>query len=177
MKAVMPRPIRLGGGVSHVVEFAQQPDGTRARQFTVGGVRVQVQATGREHDEAAIALVYTLQGSADGVVRRWQALENRCSAAEQRAAAARADAAAARAELELARALVPPAVPERLLGPGCVRFRGTELWLLNKRETGWASWGVRCAGWDDLFRRYAVTITARGADEHGEFWIAIPEAP
>jgi hypothetical protein len=151
-----------------ITEFAVQADGTRIRQFEVGDVVVQVRATDRDRDEAAHALAEALHGAARDVVRHWHALESRCSAAEARAAAAEGEA-------DRLRALVPPPAPERLLGPGCVRFRGSELWLLNRRETGWASWGMRCAGWDDLFRRYAVTITGHGIDEHGAYWIATPE--
>ena len=69
--------------------------------------------------------------------------------------------------------LVPPKSPARLLGPGCVRMRDG-LWLLNQREKGWTSWGVRLDGWDDLFRRYAVTVTAHGEDEHGLWWEVTP---
>ena len=159
-----PQPV-----IGKLVEFPPQADGTRIRSFTVDGIRVQVQATDRERDTAAFALAATLHGAARDVVRRWHALEARCAAAEQRAAAAKVEA-------DRLRALVPPPSPQRLLGPGCVRFRGSELWLLNKRETGWASWGVRCAGWDDLFRCYAVMITEHGTDEHGAYWIASPEA-
>jgi hypothetical protein len=67
------------------------------------------------------------------------------------------------------RARVPPKTPARLLGPGCVRMRDG-LWLLNKRAGGWASWGVRLDGWDDLFRRYNVLVTGHGEDEHGMWW-------
>lgn len=168
--------VRQRAEVSEITEFAPQADGTRMRSFAVDGIRVQVQATCREQDAAATGLAVTLHGAARGVVRRWHALESRCSAAEARAAAADLRAAAAIAETERLRALVPPPEPARLLGPGCIRFRGAELWLLNKRERGWASWGVRCAGWDDLFRHYAVTITEHGVDEFGQYWLAAPEA-
>jgi hypothetical protein len=60
---------------------------------------------------------------------------------------------------------------------GCVRFCGTELWLLNRREGGWSAWGVLCDGWDDLFRRFAVTITEHSTNEYGAYWIAVPESP
>lgn len=162
--------VQLAAQVSDITEFAPQADGTRLRSFTVDGVRVMFQAPDRERDLAATALAASLHGAARGVVRRWHALESRCSAAEQRAVVAEAEA-------DRLRALVPPPAPQRLIGPGCVRFRGAELWLLNKREGGWAAWGVRCVGWDDLFRRYAVTITEHGTDEHGAYWIAAPGAP
>lgn len=158
-----------GPVVSEVHTFAPQADGTRIREFRVDGIRVQVQATDRDLDHTAEALAESLNGAARDVVRRWHALESRCSAAEARAAAATREA-------EQLRQQVPPPAPQRLLGPGCVRFRGTELYLLSKRDTGWSSWGVRCAGWDDLFRRYAVVITEHGTDEHGAYWIAAPEA-
>lgn len=69
------------------------------------------------------------------------------------------------------RASLPPVTAVRLLGPGVVRFRERELWLLNSAEKGWASFGVRCDGWDDLFRRYDVRVTKHDRDETGDFWI------
>lgn len=65
---------------------------------------------------------------------------------------------------------VPPDEPKRLLGTGCVRFRDGELWLLSRREDGWASFGVRLESWDDLFRRYNCRVTANGTDEAGDWW-------
>lgn len=75
-----------------------------------------------------------------------------------------------RAEVQRLRAEVPPRKPVRLLGPGCVRFRDGELWLLNKRETGWGSFGLQLTGWDDLFRRFNAVVVGHGSDAFGEFW-------
>ena len=153
--------------VSAVHVFAQQADGSRIRTFHVSGIDVQVRGD-REHDDAAEALASSLQAAAQDAVRGWKALEERCAAAEARASELESEA------IRL-RALVPPPAPVRVLGPCCVRFWDGGLYLLNRRERGWASWGVRCAGWDDLFRRYAVVITEHGTDEHGAYWVAAPE--
>ncbi len=62
--------------------------------------------------------------------------------------------------------------PTTLMGPGTVRFtRAGDLWILNKRETGWASFGFRLDGWDELFRRFKVVVTEHGVDEHGAYWV------
>lgn len=58
----------------------------------------------------------------------------------------------------------------RLLGVGCVRFQGSDLWLLNGRERGFAHFGFRLRSWDELFRRWNVRVTEHGADEHGAWW-------
>lgn len=65
---------------------------------------------------------------------------------------------------------IPPMRPVRLLGVGCVRFLDGRPWLLNKREGGFASFGVPCESWDDLFRRYDVRVTDHGSDATGEWW-------
>jgi hypothetical protein len=76
-----------------------------------------------------------------------------------------------RLELERTRALVPPKAPIRIFDRGFVRFDADKtLWLLGKRETGWASFGFRLDSWDDLFRRYDVRVVECGADEHGSWW-------
>jgi hypothetical protein len=68
------------------------------------------------------------------------------------------------------RSSVPPKRPARLLAPGFVRFRGSELWLLGHRENGWSAFGFLLDDWDDLFRRYNVKVTSHGSDEHGAWW-------
>jgi len=63
------------------------------------------------------------------------------------------------------------AEPARIMGKGCVRFTTTgELWILNRREGGFASFGFRCDSWDELFRRWDVRVTEHGTDEHGAYW-------
>lgn len=85
------------------------------------------------------------------------------------------------AELELAlaaaRAAQPPKRPIALLGEGCIRQDPRDpqvLWILNQASTGWASFGFRLEGWDDLFRRYDVIVGAPQVDEHGQWWPALP---
>lgn len=72
-------------------------------------------------------------------------------------------------ELAAARAKVP-AVPARIMSTGTVRFMNGELWLLNRRESGWSSFGIRVGSWDELFRRFNVAVTDHGTDEHGAWW-------
>ena len=118
-------------------------NGGRQRSFDVDGIRVLVGA--HEDDERGKALAEFL-AAAPSVVE------------------------SLRAEVQRLRAEVPPRKPVRLLGPGCVRFRDGELWLLNKRETGWGSFGLQLAGWDDLFRRFNAVVIEHGSDAFGEFW-------
>ena len=79
-----------------------------------------------------------------------------------------------RAEVQKLRALVPDD-SARLLGPGCVRMRDGKIWLLNRADSGWASWGVQCSSWDDLFRRFNVIVTEKRTDSTGEFWVVVPQ--
>ncbi len=118
-------------------------NGGRRRSFRVDGIQVQVDPC--EDDARGLALaefLATAHETIEGLRRRV-------------------------AELGESRT---PASPVRLLGPGVVRFRGRELWLMNREGDGWASFGVRVESWDDLFRRYDVRVTGHGRDEAGEFW-------
>lgn len=151
-----------------ITEYMLLPNGGRNRSFDVRGCRVLIEPPSGEKDIIAAEVARQLAAAADGLELHHADLEARLVAAEERARIAEARVA----KLE---ARVPPPTPVRMLGPGCVRFdEQGRLWLLNKRESGWASWGVICDGWDDLFRRYAVVITATGKDEHGLWWIAEP---
>lgn len=81
------------------------------------------------------------------------------------------DDAAARALAErLAGAPQPAPISSPLLGPGYVRFRGRDIWVLGSREKGWAAFGYRFASWDSLFRTWRVVVTDHGIDEHGAWW-------
>lgn len=144
----------------------------RNRSFKVRGVTVLITPAGADDDETAAEIARQLAASAGGIERRYLTLEKRIAQQTARAEAAEE-------EMVTLRALVPPKSPPRLTGPGCVRFNGTEMWLLNKRETGWSSWGVMVADWDDLFRRYNVRVTGHGTDEHGPWFEVsnIPAAP
>jgi len=156
--------------VPEMTVWMELPGGGRNRSFHVDDCEVRVSSRDRDHDARAAQLTNELAAAAVGITGRWAALE-----AERNGALRRVGELAR----ENARLLecVPPPQPARLLGPGCVRFSSSgELWLLNKREGGWSSWGVRLDGWDDLFRRYAAVITEHGVDEHGAYWIAEPEA-
>lgn len=133
--------------------------GGHRRAFDVGACRVLVEPSDDASDDAAGALAEALAGDS----ARWEDLRGRFTGvvAENEMLKARI------AKLEM---LVPPKQPQRLLAPGYVRFTGGAMWLLGKRETGFAAWGVRLDGWDELFRRYDVKVTACGEDEHGQWW-------
>ena len=154
--------------IPEIVEWNERPAGGRARTFWIRDCEVMITPRGEEADANGAQLTAELAAAAAGVVARWDTLVAERDAA-RRLAAERLDRAL------LAEGKVPPKEPARMLGPGCVRFDSQgKLWLLNKRETGWSSFGVVLDGWDDLFRRYAVRITAHGADEHGMWWTAEP---
>jgi hypothetical protein len=151
-----------------ITTWAELPGGGHRRGFQIRGCNVQVTPSGSGRDADAAQLAVELAAAAVGITARWDALVAERDAS-RRLAAARLDRVVA------AEQRIPPPAPARLLGTACVRFddRGRP-WLLNKRESGWSSWGVVCDGWDDMFRRYAVVITAHGTDEHGPWWTAEP---
>lgn len=126
-----------------ITTYGPAVSGGRRRSFDIDGVTVIVEP--HENDEHARRVAEFLADATRQVDRL--AAENR----------------------DL-RASGPPATPARLLGPGVVRMRNGEVWLLNRAETGWASFGVRCNGWDDLFRRYDVIVTGYDRDETGDYW-------
>lgn len=148
---------------SDVHEFMQQANGSRIRQFDLGGIKVSVESD-REHDERAKVLAESLRSHALGESFRWSALENERDHAVKSAHKDR--------ELRLAaEAKVAPAEPTKLLGVGCVRFDDKgRLYLLASREKGWSAFALWLDGWDDLFRRYNVRVTAHGTDECGAWW-------
>ncbi len=129
---------------SKITTWMPGPSGTRRRSFELEGVTVTVE--GHEDDERSRTTAEFLC-DATRLVDKLSA-ENR----------------------EL-RASAPPVNAVRLLGPGVVRFREREVWLLNSAAKGWASFGVRCDGWDDLFRRYDVRVVGHDSDETGEYWL------
>lgn len=79
--------------------------------------------------------------------------------------------AASQEETANARSRIPPKSPARLLGGGVVRVDDKGFpWVMNKEATGWSSFGVRCDGWEDLFRRFDIRITSHGSDGFSAFW-------
>lgn len=130
-----------------VSEYMPAPNGGRRRSLVLDGITVYVEPC---EDDARGAAVAEFLASAHDVIAKL------------------------RAEVSELRPLVPTGKPARMLGPGCVRMRGREIWLLNKQETGWASFGVRVESWDELFRRFDVRVTDHGVDETSEFWRVEP---
>jgi hypothetical protein len=144
--------------VPEVITFGPDSGGRRACQFDHDGLVVQVRPTDSEANERAFDY-------ACGLARVARSLADARAHIDQlKARVAKQDA-----ELAALRLRVQPD-PVRLLGAGCIRFRDGELWLLNRRQEGWSSFGIRCDGWDDLFRRYNVHVTSTGSDMWGEWW-------
>lgn len=146
-------------GIAEIVAWPRQGDGTANAKVTwsLAGISAMV------NDEPA-----------------------RARAAVQALAAAGLDAMQARlrnreveGRLERAEAALPPKEPARLLGVGCVREDPltSSLWLLACAEKGWAAFGYRLDGWDDLFRRFDVVVGVPRTDEHGQWWPAAPRGP
>lgn len=138
--------------VSGVTTFGTSGIGTRMSSFDHDGIRVSVQPVLHEDNEKAFDLACALS-------RAWSTIfDLRAKIADQATV------------IELMRAKMPSHPPARLLGRGCVRFRDGHLYLLNKREGGWAEFAVACVSWDDLFRRYNVAVVEHGSDEFGPWW-------
>lgn len=81
------------------------------------------------------------------------------------------------AKLRELRAAHPPR-KVALLGDGCVRQDPKDparLWLLNTAAKGWSAFGVIIdGGWDELFRKYDVIVSAPATDKHGQYWTVSP---
>ena len=145
-----------------VTQYAPHASGQRTAEFTTAdGFKIQISHSDEDRNDDVLVAARQL-ADVDRVLRQLLRDNTRL----------KAEALVLR---ETVRTKVPPTRPARLLGPGCVRFteRG-ELWVLNKRETGWSSFGYVVDGWDDLFRRFDVRVTSHGADEHGAYWIVEP---
>lgn len=130
--------------IPKINEYMPSTNGGRRRSFRLDGIEVFVEPC--EDDARGRTLAEFLASASDVI-------------------------ATLRLEVSELRAKAPPVRQVRLLGPGVVRMRGREIWLLNRAEGGWASFGVRVESWDDLFRRYDVRVTAHGRDETSEFWV------
>lgn len=156
-------------GDTKVVQYGMRTrggEGARMCSFTEGEFHVTVGAHlggSVEDDARVLAFAQKLANDAAAIERA----RGEAFAAEERQ---RARIAGLEAEVAKLRALVPPKHPARLFGPGMARFdfQGA-LWLLDPVKQ-WRGMGVRCAGWDDLFRCYAVRVTGHGSDEHGPWW-------
>lgn len=142
------------GTVSKVTTYGVPgPSRSRASSFEVGGFTVLV--SGGDGDEGTEAARKLAQGLANGA---------------EVAASQRDEIDRLRAELAKARAQIPPTRPSQIMCRGYVRADVSgALWLLSKRETGWAAFGYCFRDWDELFRRWNVRVVETGADEHGPF--------
>jgi hypothetical protein len=148
---------------ARITKFGGRGDAAHDYSFEVDGISVLVLPYSAADDKKAMLLAQELASAVDAKRHQCDAEVERLLASARRAAEA--------AEERL-RALVPPAGPPRLLGVGCVRFRGDELWLLSRRDRGWGEFGIPIGSWDDLFRRYNVRVTAHGVDAHG-LWFEV----
>lgn len=145
--------------------------GSGTAEFRIGKFKVQVGTNEHRTDGSEeLALANALRERAVAVeATRVQAT---LAISVWRRACDERDATIARLERELADLRARhPKTPARIMATGCVRFDGPgKLWLLSKRETGWSAFGIPCADWDELFRRFNVRVTAHGTDEHGPWW-------
>jgi hypothetical protein len=140
-----------------ITVFGADQDGGRACQFERDGLTVLVRPSGAEQNADAHALAIALDSEASSLTLLDALLRE---TREKHAADVRS---------LLGR--VPPKSPRRLLGPGFVRFDADgRPWVLGNREKGWAHFGFICDDWDDLFRRWNVSVTAHGTDKHGPWW-------
>lgn len=129
-----------------ITTFHQLANGGHNRAFVVNGIKVMVEAS--EDDATARAIAETLS----------TAVETLAEYAE---------------EVRVLKAAMPPKAPSRIFGIGYVRMRDGSVWMMNKRETGWASFAIRFESWDELFRHFGVIVTGNGADEHGAWWSVV----
>jgi hypothetical protein len=97
-------------------------------------------------------------------------------ASQDEAYALRARVSEIETELARAKAAIPPKEPLKLMGTAAIRpgTGGAGLWVLNKPEEGWASFGFFVDGWNDLFRRFDVVVGEPVTDAAGQYWPAEP---
>lgn len=146
--------------MSRIHVYMRGANGARNVGFEADGVKILISPDGEEHNDRAMELARAFSATAEAL-----------SCASERVRRAEEDRDKARRDASDAISRLPPAKPARLFGPGTVRFgESGALWLLSKREAGWASFGVLLDSWDDLFRRYDVRVTRHGEDEHGPWW-------
>lgn len=145
------------------VQFGSDQRNARRCAVDVGTLRVLVEPREASDNEAALELARLIgaTGVTNTVLRESlrQAIVDRDSArAKTREMAARV--ADLKGEMRT-----------RIFGEaGTVRMRDGKPCLMNKRETGWASFCLEFDSWDELFRRWAVTVTNHGIDEHGLYF-------
>lgn len=46
-----------------------------------------------------------------------------------------------------------------------------QLWMMNRAETGWASFGLCIGSWDELFRRFDAVVVEAKQDATGWYWV------
>lgn len=139
-----------------VKQHGASANGSRQAFFDVEGIKVSVTHWDGERNDDCVKLATELSDRAELIARLDQA---------KKACALLA------AEVKVARSQIPPKSPARLLCGGIVRVDEKGFpWVMNKEATGWASFGVRCDGWEDLFRRFDIRITSHGSDECSAFW-------
>lgn len=145
------------------VQFGSDQRNTRRCAVDVGNLRVLVEPREAADNEAALELARLIgaTGVTNTVLRETlrQTIKERDSArdiARKRAA----QVADLKGEMRT-----------RIFGEaGTVRMRNGRPCLMNKRESGWASFCIEYDSWDELFRRWAVTVTNHGIDEHGVYF-------
>lgn len=134
-------------------------NGGHRRSFDVMGVTIYVEP--HEDDAHAERIAEELAASGAVVARMLEAESH----------AHRLAAENDRLKMQLKAAQHPPP-PARLLGRGCVRFdTDGQLWMMNRAETGWASFGLCIGSWDELFRRFDAVVVEAKQDATGWYWV------
>lgn len=150
-----------------VKQYGRQANGARTARFYVPGDLGEVQVQVMHHDEdmnGRVLEVARAMADAAATLERAERAERALLRAEKLLELQAAETRSVRAKL-------PPEKPARLFGHGFVRFDSAgQIWILSRREDGWASFGVMCDGWDDVFRRYDVKVTSHGVDKDGPWW-------
>lgn len=162
-------------------EITQWPSSGRCAFEAGNGLRVVVEADGSGNDPERANEIRALAARLAGDAVTIAALDaaHAAEVSELRRQTIEADGARHNASLAavVALAKIPPKKPARLFERGIVRFteQGSKhgvLWLLDHKTLtkGWGAFGILLAGWDDLFRHYAVRVTDHGVDEWGCWW-------
>lgn len=142
--------------------YMQLANGTRNHEVD-GFEDAKVIVSGERAAEVAVQIIEGVGGAS-------------LVAAQDEAYALRARVSELQAELARAKAAIPPKEPLKIMGTAAIRqgAGGAGLWVLNKPEEGWASFGFFVDGWNDLFRRFDVVVGEPVTDAAGQYWPAEP---
>jgi hypothetical protein len=145
-------------------QWGNMGNGKRNAGFHVGNCEVLVQPSAGDHNDEALEL-------ARGFLASTEHEKAFKAASDERLAFLHSEVSRLKARERELLGRIPPERPGQLMGRGYVRFTGAgQLWLLGNREKGWGHFGFHMGTWDNLFRRWNVTVVDFGNDEHGPWW-------